>query len=120
MSTNEQKPNSVRPSGTKQSDAKASPYALDNPSRAASDWGISDVNAGDLRLAIAAILAAGDAVMFSCARKGVAYCITVYHDGIPVKQWATEQEEVEEALARITTIALSRVPKEVQEKLTIG
>lgn len=120
MSEKRVQPAAVRSDLPKQQGTKVSPYATTDNTSSAVDWSIVQTNAEDLRLLVAAILAAGDAVMFSCARKGVAYAITVYHDGIPVKKWAVNLEAFEDAVSDFTRIALAQIPQEVVEKLTLG
>lgn len=109
----------VRPNKPAHNGNKGSPYNVGDDHRDTADWGINQANAEDVRLLVAAVLAAGDAVMFSCARKGTAYAVTIYHDGIPAKKWASDLETFEEIVATFTRIALTQIPQEVAKKLTL-
>lgn len=109
----------VRPNKPASNGSKSSPYNIGDDHRDTADWGISQANAEDVRLLIAAVLAAGDAVMFSCARKGAAYAVTIYHDGVPAKKWASNLGELEEIVSVFTKVALTQVPQEVTKKLTL-
>lgn len=108
----------VRRDLPKQQGTKTSPYAVDNDRSASNDWSLVETNAEDIRLLVASVLAAGDAVMFSCARKGCAYAVTVYHDGVPVKKWANELAAFEDVISFFTAIALQQIPAEVAKRLT--
>jgi hypothetical protein len=108
----------VRANGAKSGGVKASPYAAGDDNRPAGDWSVIQANAEDVRLLVASVLAAGDAVMFSCARKGTAYAITIYHDGIPTKKWAAELEVFGEIVDFFTKIALQQIPQEIAKRFT--
>ena len=109
------KPGSVRQDRSAHIGGKASPYASVAASSGGGDWSITE---GDLQLLIAACIAAGDAVMISCSRKGYAICLTIYHDGEPTKIWCTTAEDFENAVSKVTRLALQQVPTEVAAKLT--
>lgn len=109
----------VRPDKPVSNGSKSSPYNTGDDRGALADWGVIEANAEDLRLLIASVLAAGDAIMFSCARKGTAYAVTIYHDGVPAKKWASDLEAFEDIVAVFTKIALTQVPQEVAKKLTL-
>lgn len=111
---------SIRRDLPKQPGVKSSPYDTGGPSGASTDFSVIEADANDVRLLIASVLAAGDAVMFSCARKGAAYAVTVYHDGIPVKKWAAELEVFEEIVDFFTKIALQQIPQEISKRLTLS
>lgn len=108
----------VRSTGAKQSGAKASPYDVGGDTRPAGDWSLIEADATDIRLLVASVLAAGDALMFSCARKGTAYAITIYHDGIPTKKWAAELEVFNEIVDFFTAIALQQIPQDIAKRFT--
>jgi hypothetical protein len=108
----------LRANGTKPSGAKTSPYSAGDDNRTTGDWSVIQANAEDVRLLVASVLAAGDAVMFSCARKGTAYAVTIYHDGIPTKKWAAELDVFEEIVDFFTKIALQQIPQEVAKRFT--
>ena len=108
----------VRANLPKQPGAKGSPYASVDDNRPSGDWSLIETNAEDLRLLVAGVLAAGDAVMFSCARKGTAYAVTIYHDGVPVKKWASDLEAFEEIVSLFTRIALQQLPQEIAKRFT--
>lgn len=112
------KPQPIRPAGAKQPGIKGSPYASDSDNSTVADFTIIQANAEDVRLLIASVLAAGDAVMFSCSRKGVAYAVTIYHDSVPVKKWAAELEVFEEIVDFFTKIALAQIPQEIAKRFT--
>jgi len=82
------------------------------------DWNVTDIDAKDLQLLIAACIAAGDAVMFSGSKKGPVICITVYHNGEPTKKWTDGPELFAELVSKFTRLALTQVPNEVAQKLT--
>ncbi|HET8705931.1 MAG TPA: hypothetical protein VFM46_06475 [Pseudomonadales bacterium] len=113
-----QKHESVRPNNGNSARAKVSPYASAVRDSRGDDWSITQADAGDLQLLVAACLAAGDAVMFSCSRKGYAICTTVYHDGEPTKLWATSADDFAEIVGKVTRLALQQLPSEVAAKLT--
>lgn len=108
----------VRTPGTKQSGVKTSPYDVNSGDGPSGDWSVIQASAEDVRLLIASVLAAGDAVMFSCARKGTAYAVTIYHEGVPVKKWAAELEVFEEIVDFFTKIALAQIPQDVAKRFT--
>lgn len=108
----------IRPVGTKPPGIRNSPYATDSDNSTSADFTIIQANAEDVRLLIASVLAAGDAVMFSCARKGTAYAVTIYHEGVPVKKWAAELEVFEEIVDFFTKIALAQIPQDVAKRFT--
>ena len=109
---------SVRQDRGANAGAKTSPYASVAAGSSGGDWSITQSDAGDLQLLIAACIAAGDAVMISCSRKGYAICLTIYHDGEPTKIWCTSAEDFENAVSKVTRLALQQVPAEVAAKLT--
>lgn len=108
----------VRPNSGNGSRTKTSPYAAAVNNSGSSDWSITEGDAGDLQLLVAACIAAGDAVMFSCSRKGYAICVTVYHDGEPTKLWCTSAEDFTETVGKVTRLALQQLPAEIQARLT--
>lgn len=108
----------IRPATAKPPGVAASPYASADSDNNPDSWTIIQANAEDVRLLIASVLAAGDAVMFSCSRKGVAYAVTIYHDSIPVKKWAAELEVFEEIVDFFTKIALAQIPQEIAKRFT--
>lgn len=105
--------------GDKPPRAKSSPYVADSVNNTNDSFSLIQANAEDIRLLVASVLAAGDAVMFSCARKGAAYAVTVYHDGVPAKQWAAELEVFEQIVDFFTKIALQQIPQEIAKRLTL-
>lgn len=119
MSAKPAQANALRRDLPEQQGIKTSPYDTGTNTRDNSEFSVIQANAEDVRLLIASVLAAGDAVMFSCARKGAAYAVTVYHDGIPVKQWAAELDVFEQVVEFFTKIALQQIPQEVAKRLTL-
>lgn len=107
----------VRTNHGTSSRSKTSPYAAAASTSRGGDWNITQSDAGDLQLLVAACIAAGDAVMFSCSRKGYAVCVTVYHEGEATKLWATSVDDFTEIVSKITRLALEQVPAEVVTKL---
>lgn len=118
MANDKASTDAIRANGTKPSGTKASPYATGDDNRPIGDWSLIQANAEDVRLLVASVLAAGDAVMFSCARKGTAYAVTIYHEGIPTKKWAAELEVFEEIVEFFTKIALQQIPQEIAKRFT--
>jgi hypothetical protein len=118
MANDKASSDALRTNGAKPGGAKTSPYAAGDNNGPAGDWSVVEVNAEDLRLLVASVLAAGDAVMFSCARKGTAYAVTIYHDGVPTKKWAADTEAFGEIVDFFTKIALQQLPQEIAKRLT--
>lgn len=108
----------IRPNLPERKGAKASPYVTADDNNAVNDFSLIQANAEDIRLLIASVLAAGDAVMFSCARKGAAYAVTIYHDSVPAKKWAAELDVFEEIVDFFTKIALQQIPQEIAKRFT--
>ena len=119
MSEKPTQPVTLRRDVPKQPGTKTSPYDVGGDTGGSTDFCVIQADAEDVRLLIASVLAAGDAVMFSCARKGAAYAVTVYHDGIPVKKWAAELEVFEEIVDFFTKIALQQIPQDIARRLTL-
>lgn len=106
---------SDRSSGSR---SKVNPYSSLDAVVDKRDWNVTDCDAGDIQLLIAACIAAGDAIMFSGSKQGPIISITVYHEGEPNKKWTTSPELFTELMGKFTRLALAQVPVEVQQKLT--
>lgn len=108
----------VSPNRASSGGGKNNPYSSLDDVVSNRDWNVTDVDAGDLQLLIAACIAAGDAIMFSASKKGPIIGVTIYHNGEPVKKWTDGPELFSELIGKLTRLALSQVPVEVQQKLT--
>lgn len=113
-----QKQQSVPTNSSAGSRGKVNPYSSLDAVSNGRDWNVTDCDAKDIQLLIAACIAAGDAVMFSSSKKGPIIGITVYHDGEPTKKWTDNAELFEELMGKFTRLALAQLPVEVQQKLT--
>lgn len=113
-----QKPQPVSPDRSTGNRGKNNPYSSLDDVSTSRDWNVTDVDAKDLQLLVAACVAAGDAIMFSASKKGPIIGITVYHEGEPTKKWANNADEFAELVSKFTRLALAQLPQEVQAKLT--
>ena len=105
------KPESIRPDRISSNRGKTNPYSTMDDVRSGRDWNVTECNAGDILLLIAACIAAGDA-------KGPIIGITVYHEGEPTKKWTDSPDLFEELVGKFTRLALAQLPAEVQQRLT--
>lgn len=95
----------------------ASKYAvLGGKVGSSNDFGWDDIPATTVKLVVAAIVACGEAVMFSSTRQG-GLSFTIYGAGEPLKVYRNDIESLTEALDYATETALESLDPETARKI---